>query len=266
MADLTQAERDALLAEYQQLRDKLRNGYELSVDDRRVLDKKSDAVLDEYVSRLPQVPIGRCAVNGELSLKRMDLFGFDGKWWQKNCPDLPAQSCGHFVTYTGALRLNGEVPPGCSPKAIHEIHPGPEAPFVIPQLLEIRDVSCVISSRTLMKQYPAYFMAYYSPKPIPGMQSHQPWLRGSYSFVGLQGQTNWYASNAVWDFDLDAWRRKPGKIFWVAPDDDTMTLQMGASRDFPYSDLPGARRPQVIRQGKIYLLPAPDGSRIEPSD
>jgi hypothetical protein len=267
MTELTKAERDGLLAEYADIRNRLREVGLLDIDERRALDQRGDAVLDEYVNRLPLVPIGRCPFQGELTLKRMDVFGLDGKWWYVGAPDLPPQACIHYVTFLGALNLNGNPPVGCSPRAIHEIEPGPDVPFVIPRLLQIPGMAVVISSRQFFDdQFTAYFMTYYNQKPVPGWQSHQTWLRSTHSFQGAQGQPNWDAKTDRWDFDLDQWRMQPDKVFWVAPGDRDMKLRLGSDPAFPYANLPGMRLPQRIRQGKVRYLPLPDGQRIEPGD
>lgn len=267
MTDLTKAERDTLLAEYADIRDQLREVGLLSQDERRALDKKGDAIIDEYVNRLPQVAIGRCPFQGEVTLKRMDVFGLDGKWWYIGGPDIPAQACIHFVTFLGALNLNNNPPDGCSPRAIHEIDAGPDVPFVVPRLLQVPGMALVISTRNFFDdKFTAYFMTYYNQKPVPGMQSHQSWLRSTYSFKGPAGQPNWFSQNDIWDFDFDKWRKQPDKVFWVAPGDANMTLKLGTDQDFPYGNLPGQRMPQRIRQGKVYLRPLPDGEPPSPGD
>jgi len=265
--ELTKSERDALLAEWTDIRNQLRVIGLLGIDERRALDQKGDAIIDEYVNRLPQVPIGRCPFQGELTLKRMDVFGLDGKWWYVGAPDIPPQACIHYVTFLGALNLNGHAPEGCSPRAIHEIEPGPEVPFVIPRLLQIPGMAVVISSRKFFDdKFTAYFMTYYNQKSVPGLQSHQSWLRSTYSFPGSAGQSNWDAKTDFWDFDLDKWRMQPDKMYWVAPGDRDMKLQLGADSAFPYANLPGQRLPQRIRQGQVTYLPLPDGQRAEPGD
>ncbi len=130
--DLNKDERDALLAQQADIDAQLRDADLLSVDERQALRAKGHELLDEYVNRLPQVAIGRCPFQGELTLKRMDVFGLDGLWWYVRHPDIPAQCCVHYVTYVGALNLNGNKPEGCSPRAIHEIEPGPDAPEALP--------------------------------------------------------------------------------------------------------------------------------------
>src|SRR5262245_37195581 len=267
MKELTQSERDELLAKYAAIRDRLRTGYELSVDQRKALVAEGDKILDEYINGLPKIPIGGCPFNGEMTVKGMDVFGLDGKWWYKNCPDIQAIGCPHYITFLGALNLNGNPPEGCSTRAIDEIQPGPDAPFVVPRLLNLDGISCTISSRKMVDdKFTAYFMAYYSQKPIGAHQSHQQWLHASIAFTGKAGQPNWHSATDVWDFDLDAWRKKPGKIFWSAPDDPTVALHPGTDSAFPYANLPGKRLPQVIRQGRVAYLPLPDGSPIEPGD
>lgn len=267
MSEMTKAERDGLLSEYAAIRDELRSDDDLMPDERRALGKKSDAVLDEYVSRLPQVLIGRCPFNGEPSYKRMDLFGLDGKWWYSGCPDLPVIACQHFVTFLGAFNLHDQPPEGCSPRAIHEIEAGPEVPFIVPRLVEAPGTAVVISSRKIMDdKYTVYFMAYYNEKPKPASLTHQPWLRSTYTFNNLQGNPQWGVATDVWDFDLQSWRMKPGKVFWIAPDDPTNTLRPGADPSFPFADVQGVRQPQVFRQGKVYTKPPPDGRPISAGD
>lgn len=267
MSELTKTERDALLTEYAAIRDELRSDDDLMPDERRALGKKSDAVLDEYVSRLPQVPIGRCPFNGEPSFKRMDTFGLDGKWWYVGAPDLPVIACSHFITFLGAFNRHDQAPDGCSPRAIHEIMPGPEVPFVVPRLLEMPGMAVVISSRKIMdEKYTIYFMAYYNEKPVTGVQSHQQWLRTSHSFLGPKGQPQWASATDPWDFDLQPWRFQPRKVFWIAPNDQTLTLRPGNDPEFPYENLPGLRQPQVFRQGKVFTMPVPNGLTTVASD
>jgi hypothetical protein len=212
------------------------------------------------------VPIGRCPFTDEVAYKRIDIFGLDGPFWRVTAPDQPAVGGQHFITYQGALNLKGQTPIGAAPNNADEIRPGPEVPFVIPRLLNLPGVVCVISSRPIVNdRFTAYFMAYYAKKPVPADESHQEWLRTSLYYTDAAGNSAWTVKNDVWDFDLQPWRHKD-KLWWIAPEDGSLTLRKGHDPAFPFLQVAGQKQPCVIRQGKVYPAALPDGEPIDPGD
>ena len=110
----------------------------------------------------------------------------------------------------------------------------------------------------------AYLTAYFSPAPLHGAMLHQPWARTDYEVLDEAGKNQgWGLSNDLWDFDLQPWIAQ-GKLSWIAPGDETLTLRTG--EPCPYVGLPGVRAPQSIERGVLSHIDLPTGETPQPFD
>ncbi len=218
--------------------------------------------LSEYADRLPRVPMSACPFTGEILKRSFDPYGLDGPWWHKDRvfavsePRAPAA----FQVLLGALSLRGRTPT----EVTQEVLPGPEVPFVVPELLELPGMLAVVNQVPLVNGDIAYPIAYFSEAAIDPRDLHQPWLCAEFWFEKEAGGKAWSISSAVWDFDLAPYLAS-GKLRWIRPGDPALRV-MGARspESCPYVNLPGERRPQVLVQGSRDFLDLPTGELINP--
>jgi len=267
LADLTKAERNALLQRAWELDSRL------YPEDRSTAPRGRDAAslremkyqaLGEYADRLPRIVMSACPFTGEALKRSFDRWGLDGPWWYQDReftieePRPPPS----FKILLGALQLGGRTPVESRDPLI----PGPEVPFVVPRLLGLPGMVAVVSSLQLDTGDTAYPIAYFSEESIAPADLHQPWLHQEFWFTTPEGKSGWLVANDVWDFDLAPYLQS-GKLRWIAPGDSNGVVVDEENWDrCPYVDLPGDRFPQSIAGGVRDLLPLPDGVLINPFD
>lgn len=217
--------------------------------------------LGEYADRLPRMRLGVCPYCAAPLKRAFDPFGLDGPWWFTDVEvtyEEPA-ACEHFRILLGALHLGQRVPA----EATAEVRPGPEAPFVVPELLELPGMLAVVGSLTLATGDVAYPIAYFSDQPTRPEDLHQPWCRTAYWFKDDAGNPGWYTSNAVWDFDLRPHVER-GRLRWVLLEDPANVVHSAADGSCPFLDRPGAREMQQVVGGERELIGAPTGEPLNP--
>lgn len=256
-------QRDALVARLRELDTRLYPdvGEPPPVDESVQLREEYYQTLGEYADRLPRMRLSVCP-HCDTPLKRVfDPFGLDGPWWFTDVEvtfEEPA-ACEHFRILLGALHLGGRVPT----EATSEVRPGPEAPFVVPELLELRGMVAVVGRLTLATGDLAYPIAYFADQPTRPEDLHQSWCRTAFWFSDEQGNPGWYTSNSVWDFDLRPHVER-GRLRWVRLEDTAggvLTIDDGPC---PFLDLPGDREMQQIVGGERELIGAPTGEPLDP--
>ncbi|NJO18415.1 MAG: hypothetical protein HC877_22580 [Thioploca sp.] len=266
MKPFEKEERNQLLRQIRQLDEKTigSEADNYSVQERRTIGMQKKELKKTYLLGLPHISIARCPFTDKLVTKEIDIYGFDGRWWNKFSPELLLQGSPYAFTYCGALNLMG--------KEIHEVGEideiltGPEVPYVIPHLLELPEVKCVIYATKLLEpQYPVYFMTYFANPKLSPSRSHQMWLRTDFWYRDEEGHTWWDIRNDTWDFELARWFKKPEKLLWIAPSDPKMQLRSDVN-DCPYLNLSGRRKFLVILKGKVVERPLPDGEPFGYSD
>jgi len=229
--------------------------YDAATEEQKVrlaeeLDKAYKHVLDlykEYEEGLPVVPMSRCPFTGEVVWHTIDYYGIDGPWWDFERPARPVEELpGTYFALTGAMKLNGELVNGpfiCKP--------GPEVPYVVPRLAAHPEIKAVISSITVGSHQA--FPIFYFADPIPyDIVRVNAWGTNTYSAETAYGEGYWHQTYDLkrdFDFELEKWIRG-GKLFWIEPDDETMTLHSVTSH-CPYIGMGGRRYPVVIYGGKV---------------
>ena len=217
-------------------------------------------VLHEYGDRLLRAPFSRCPVTKQVLRRSLDPHGLGGPWWHKSRiveieePAAPPT----FQLVLGSLSLHGRVPE----EALAEVIPGPEAPFVVPRLLQLPGMRAVISRLTLEHGDVAHVIAYFSSESLPPQVLHQHWLRQDLWFKTASGGTSWLTKNDPYDFALVPYV-EAGQVLWIAPGDDELRLQSGTA-GCPYLEIPGDPHPQMLSGGQRLLLEIPDGSPVDP--
>jgi hypothetical protein len=101
-----------------------------------------------------------------------------------------------------------------------------------------------------------YVITYYSSDPaILWKRRHaedKAWGAGDPEYRGTMMYTSGDAKRQpeLWDLRLWVVRKK---LRWLDPDSTELALKADPSREFPYADIDGYRRPFVFRNRKIVL-------------
>jgi len=223
---------------------------DLSTGELRSLHTTFERLKQEYLDSLPRVPVAKCPYCETLCLRTVDDFGLDGLWWDVNGPDQPVKACHHHLVTMGALNLNGHQPCETDVDWIISIEPGPEVPYVIPDLLKSPETSCVLRDWPIADgRYRAFLMSYFSQspdalnRPLPA-----PWPR----------RTLASRHNGGWDYDLRTWlegtESHPELVAWIEPNDTSCRLVWGSTEDCPFVDLDGNLSPQRILHGRVVVV------------
>src|SRR5262245_33560632 len=101
----------------------------------------AEAAGREYFQRLPRVAVSCCPIDGKTLYRTIDPYGFDGLWWRSDAAPAEPPSCPHFCLLRGAVNLYAR--PVRSGDFAAQV--GPEAPYVIPRILEKPGVLAVTS-------------------------------------------------------------------------------------------------------------------------
>jgi hypothetical protein len=202
-----------------------------------------------YFRDLPRIPVSCCPHCDKPLYRAFDPFGLDGLWWRSDAqPDEPL-ACPHFCALLGAVDLRSS-----RPRPDFDLHPGPDAPFVIPRLLEKKGMVAIISEIQLADGAVAYPIAYFAPRRPPVQALAAPWARTNFVYSTQLGVHSWRQAGDpapgesapdAWDFDLQPWIAS-GRIRWCAPGGDRSALIPPSTTACPFADLPGSRQRQVI--------------------
>jgi hypothetical protein len=219
------------------------------------------ALRGEYSDRLPRVLMSVCPFTGAPLKRCFDPYGFDGPWWHKDrtfTPEEPAAPL-TFRVLLGAVQLNGREPA----EAKDMVLAGPDAPFVVPRLLNLPGMVAVIHRLELATGDVAWPIAYFSDEETAAVRLHQFWTRPELWIKNENGSDLWLVKNDVWDFDLAPWIEK-GKVNWLIPGTETPEIADAGSGPCPYAGLPGEHLPQVLSGGALELDEAPTGEPVKP--
>jgi len=250
----TEIERRILIREYDLLLEKIEYLKSKGGDDPDTVkpeiegyEKRRKEIWDEYLAKLPRVPISRCPFTGQVVYHSFDPYGIDGLWWNYECSvrpsfeDVPPTFC----AITGALTLDNEIE-----KTRFLVKPGPGVPYVIPRLLENEMIKAVLYSLPVGK-HTGYAIVYFAEFPVTGVTWPNHWGLSYYSYGKTGSDFRWYESfddDDTYDFDLKPWI-KNGKLGWIMSGDKEMVLHSSVT-SCPYLDLPGGRKILRIQSGK----------------
>jgi hypothetical protein len=207
------------------------------------------AAADEYVDAVPILSLSRDPFTDQVFETSLDPYGIDGLWWAYEHEYRPyVAPTDAFFAWTGALRLGGPIPEW-SLKAMV----GPEAPYVLPRILDHEDVRAVVS-QVAVGPHTGYPIVYFA-RPTPHqLERVDDWGHRVHYVIRPDGSpaaghaTNDDAEN---DYDLGPWMNT-GKLMWIEPGDDDLMLKTGTAGS-PFLDLPGERRRRYIQEGKDWL-------------
>jgi hypothetical protein len=202
---------------------------------------------DGYRNGLPRPLLSRCPFTGADVRHSIDPYGLDGPWWNYSSPIRPREELPvTFFAVHGAVRLGGEVE-----RTPFLCIPGPEVPYVLPQLLEREDIRAVVSSLGVGR-HQAYAVFYFA-QPVPAIPRVNDWGTDRYTVVGARGlvwQHEREPGPHELDFDLERWIRA-GKLHWIAPNDERAILRSDVS-GCPFIGLAGRRSLLRIEGEKVW--------------
>ena len=207
-----------------------------------------------YFEAIPRTPVSCCPYCAEPLVRTFDPYGLEGFWWRSSAEPEEPRACRHFCLLRGAVDLAGEPPDGGD----FEAHVGPAVPYVIPRILELPGMIAVVSRIRTADRHLAYPVAYFAERRPPPQDLTAGWARTNYVYMTQLGEVRWRVPNDPWDFELRPWLER-GKLRWCTSNGQTFVLSP-ESEAFPYLDLPGERRPQVVKGNALFFEPQPDGS------
>ncbi len=198
--------------------------------------QSAESLEREYFAELPRLAAGCCPFDGKPLYRTFDPYGFDGLWWRSDAtPDEP-RSCPHFCVLRGAVNLNGGQPCGGDFTA----HIGPEAPYVIPRILEKPGIIAVLSKLEMTPGHIAYLIAYFAERRPPVQELAAHWPRPIFLYNQGAVLHRWRFDREHWDFDLGPWLER-GKVRWCKPASRNEQLSNDPPDRCPYVNLPGRR-------------------------
>jgi hypothetical protein len=202
-----------------------------------------------YVDAVPIMALSRSPFTGEVFETSFDPFGLDGLWWAYDHQFRPyLEWPADLVGFTGSVKIRGPLP-GFSLKTM----PGPEAPFVLPELMADPATVVVISS-VMVGPHVGLPITYWSTTPHETLAHVDDWGMRSFAFQRSDGSmVSGHATQADEDkdFELRPWVES-GRVRWIAPGDESLTVRTGVD-GCPYLDLPGERRRRYLQEGDTWL-------------
>jgi hypothetical protein len=274
----TLEERRDFLKEYYELHEKNQDlDYEVTIlqgdaSDSQIMEvdeanQKLTDMRDQYRMCVPVVPLSRCPYTNQVVYHSIDHFGLDGLWWNNEVPIRPVE-----VLPSSFFMVNGAVKLGRIEKSPQLVKPGPEVPYVVPEILSQPQFKAVIS-QIRVGNHTAYPIFYFIEDWSKSMEPMNNWGANYWSFLDANmklGHNEYgyypmetdvdYCNESLeddvpepieytFDFDISKWVRE-GKLLWIAPGDNTFTLKTGTN-GCPYLNLQGSRKFSVIFDGEL---------------
>lgn len=265
--NLTKSQRDDLVQRIENLELNLYDPDRkvlFSIEQKRGMNNEIAALRNQYNNELPEVELGRCPWCEALLIGRMDIYGLDGSFWNATGGSPVTKACQHYVTFLGGLNYHDHVPSAKQTGFFNDILSGPEVPFIVPRLMELKGMKAILNTFPVANGlFTAYTIAYFADPPVNPEHGHQVWLRQAYYYQAANGHRFSDTRNDPWDFDLKRWLElTPNVVGWIEPGDDRFQIQTGTTK-CPYLGIIGRRFGIVCRQGKMRTVPAPDGSILD---
>lgn len=201
-----------------------------------------------YIETLSLIPLSRCPFTDATHWQPIDVAGLDGPWWRYEAPLRPEITMPeHHLTFTGSLKL---TPP--LEYAPFVCMPGPEVPYVVPELLQHPGIKAVLNSVDV-GMHEGHVVHYYAEELTEDLPGFNGWGADHYRLPGEDKEGYWRrieneASEEL-DFDMGHWI-KEGKLLWIEPGDNDLQLRNDLEA-CPYIDLPGQTTFQYIQYGEV---------------
>lgn len=215
------------------------------------LRNKLTDMRDIYLSHLPVIPLSRDPVTGQVVYHSIDVYGLDGPWWSNEVAIRPVEVLpDSFLMLRGSLKLGSTIE-----KTRYTVYPGPEVPYVVPEVLSKPSIKAVIY-QVKVGAHTAYPIFYYFEERPEDFEPLNNWGLNYWSMVTTDGSPLYEEyedpDEVSWDFDLTTWIEQ-GKLLWISPDDSTFELKTGTA-GCPYLNLQGSQEFSVIYDGELVDL------------
>ena len=274
----TAEERRAFLTEYFELHEKsLDLEYQVVSSDGGATDalvneadelrEKLSEMRDHYRLNVPVLPMSRCPYTNQVVYHSIDHYGLDGLWWNSEAPIRPVE-----VLPSSFFIVNGAVDLSKIENTPFVVKPGPEVPYVVPEILSQPQFRAVIS-KIKIGDHIAYPIFYFIEDWEKAVEPMNNWGANYWRLLDADMQLGYneygdyqeeqepdYSDDPVedddddeieytYDFDLAKWV-DDGKLLWIAPDDPTFMIKKGTS-GCPYLNLSGSRQFSVLFDGEL---------------
>jgi len=230
------------------------------------LRKKNSDARDEYRLSVPIIPMARCPFTGQVVYHSVDPYGLDGLWWDYMSVIRPVETLpSTFMMLTGSLKL------GKIEKTPFTVYPGPEVPYVLPEVLMRPEVKAVIT-QAKVGDHIGYPIFYFSETRTIEVEPVNKWASNHWTFVDGNGTFLYHEYGMMPedpedfgendpvepddpeepdytnDFEIAKWVEQ-GKLLWIEPNDNVFTLKSGTA-GCPYLNITGSRAFSVIYDGE----------------
>ncbi len=245
--EMTEAERRELVDSIIGARRRLDDGGGGPADEQALVD-----LAHRYTDGLPRIALSRCPLTGAVQDHSFDPWGLDGPWWDYEDPARPLmERIPTCIAVTGAVALGEPVedfPWLC--------RPGPGIPYVLPRLLAVDGVHAVVRE-VPVGAHRGFAICYFAVEPPSGVALPNAWGAGAYwdDSDGLPDRHVTIEAAGARAFSLSPWIAR-GKLFWVAPGDETLTLRSDVA-GCPFVGLPGELGEQRVAHGRVTRADSP---------
>jgi hypothetical protein len=139
------------------------NDWRLLEEGRNALNLQMEVLIDQYWDWIKPVVLSQCPLCKEDFKCLFDPVDLNGFYWMDRTtrPRPQPSSCSHFILMKGALNLNDLPVNG----GLFACKPGPDAPYVIPNILNVPGVQAVINPILMECGYTYYSTCYFSTEP-----------------------------------------------------------------------------------------------------
>ncbi|MBN2336832.1 hypothetical protein JXL21_14855 [Candidatus Bathyarchaeota archaeon] len=241
---------------------------EMMTSELEELQTRLSEARDQYRMNVPVLPLSRCPYTKQVVYHSVDPYGFDGLWWDSDAPIRPVE-----VLPPTFFMINGAVTLGVKlEKTVFPVKPGPEVPYVVPEVLSQPGIKAAVSSLKV-GGHTAYPIFYFIEDWADAVEPMNSWGANYWSYLNADQQYSYHEYGAypeetdpeydeeehddaedepeeyTIDFDLEKWFEQ-GKLLWIAPDDPSLTLREGTT-GCPYLNLAGSRSFNVIYDGEL---------------
>lgn len=226
--------------------------------------RRFDAGAD-YWNHLPRYLVSRCPFCNVPYTGLLDTHSLVSGWVTH--PDISdgggtkahqQHGCGHFVAVQTFVNLNDIIPTEIQYDEI-----ACDVPFVMPSFVPNDHPSiavihslpiCRIEHGTFVPRYTSYMVTYYANNPDV-IWTRRRAENDRFGRGDPDAHTTWlftageaHAHPESWD--LPVWVTR-GRLQWIDPATDDLTLRSDPVTAFPYNGIQGYRRPITIRRGHI---------------
>lgn len=218
---------------------------------REQLTLRRQELREKYLSVLPRVALSRCPFTDDIVERSIDLVDLDGLFWEARNPARALEP--HPPTMIGMAGATALGEPVAWAPFLAK--PGPEVPFVRPDILDRPGVVAVVSQVSI-GPHTGYAISYFldpSAGPVPEELRINEWGSERFEVIGGDGAVTFGAElddENSYDYELSRWLDE-GRLRWIAPGDPSLRIRFGTD-GCPFLDLTGHRSVTRIEEGDVW--------------